>query len=68
MPRLRSDRMTSMVIPKSAVGIAYFEWFGMSFIWILPASLAAGAVAGIAVSLADKLIAQRLSASQLARR
>lgn len=37
-----------------AVGIAYFEWFGMSFIWILPMSLAAGTVAGIVVSLATR--------------
>ena len=37
-----------------AVGIAYFDWFGMSFIWILPMSLATGAVAGIVISLATK--------------
>jgi SSS family solute:Na+ symporter len=34
-----------------AVGIAYFNWLGLSFIWILPASLLAGLIFGPIVSL-----------------
>ena len=34
-----------------AVGIAYFDWFTVSFVWIMPASLAAGIVVGCAASL-----------------
>jgi SSS family solute:Na+ symporter len=34
-----------------AVGIAYFDWFGLSFVWIMPASFLAGAIAGPLASL-----------------
>jgi SSS family solute:Na+ symporter len=35
----------------AAVGIAYFNWLGLSFLWIGPASLAIGIIAGSAASL-----------------
>ncbi|RIK78577.1 MAG: sodium-coupled permease [Planctomycetota bacterium] len=41
-----------------AVGVAYFEWFGMSFIWIMPMSLAAGLAGGIVVSLGQACLAR----------
>jgi SSS family solute:Na+ symporter len=34
-----------------AIGIAFFHWFGLSFLWIMPGSLLAGVVAGPAASL-----------------
>ena len=34
-----------------AVGIAYFDWLGLSFVWIMPVSLIAGIVVGCTVSL-----------------
>ncbi len=34
-----------------AIGIAFFHWFGLSFLWIMPLSLLAGAAVGPAVSL-----------------
>lgn len=45
-----------------AVGIAYFDWFGMSFIWILPASLAAGLLAGLLLSLGSLPFTRKLEA------
>ncbi|MDA0814743.1 MAG: Na+:solute symporter, partial [Verrucomicrobia bacterium] len=33
-----------------AVGIAYLGWFGLSFLWIMPASLAAGVILGVPAS------------------
>jgi len=35
----------------AAIGIAFFRWFGLSFIWIMPGALATGAVVGTLVSL-----------------
>jgi len=35
-----------------AAGIAYGDWFGLSFLWILPASFAAGALVAVALDLA----------------
>jgi Na+/proline symporter len=34
-----------------AVGIAYGQWFGLSFIWIMPMALVAGIIVGSAASL-----------------
>jgi SSS family solute:Na+ symporter len=34
-----------------AVGIAYYEVFGLTFVWMMPASFVAGAVVGVLVSL-----------------
>ncbi|NIA15761.1 MAG: sodium/solute symporter [Nitrospiraceae bacterium] len=34
-----------------AVGIAYFQWLGLSFVWILPMALLTGVVVGPLVSL-----------------
>ena len=34
-----------------AIGIAFFHWFDLSFIWIMPGSLLVGAVAGTLASL-----------------
>jgi solute:Na+ symporter, SSS family len=34
-----------------AVGIAYFNWFGLQFIWMMPLSLIAGVVVGCIASL-----------------
>ncbi len=34
-----------------AIGIAFFHWFGLSFLWIMPLSLLAGAVVGPTASL-----------------
>lgn len=34
-----------------AIEIAYFDWLGLSFLWIMPVSLLAGVVVGSAVSL-----------------
>lgn len=34
-----------------AIGIGYFSWFGLSFIWIIPCALGTGAVVGPLVSL-----------------
>ncbi|MCC6492312.1 MAG: sodium/solute symporter [Pirellulales bacterium] len=46
----------------TAVGVAYYEWLGMSFIWILPASLGAGLAAGILGSLCTWPPGTKLSA------
>jgi hypothetical protein len=35
-----------------AVGVAYFHWFGLAFVWIMPVSLVAGIVVGALASLA----------------
>ena len=35
-----------------AIGIAYFGWFGLSFIWIMPLSLLTGMIVGPLVSMA----------------
>ncbi|MFP4501269.1 MAG: sodium:solute symporter family transporter [Candidatus Hydrogenedentota bacterium] len=34
-----------------AIGVGYFNWFGLSFIWIMPLSLLAGVVVGPLLSL-----------------
>ena len=34
-----------------AIGVAYFEWFGLSFLWIMPVSLVAGILVGCIASL-----------------
>jgi SSS family solute:Na+ symporter len=40
-----------------SISIAYFEWMDLSFIWIVPAALAAGLAAGMIVSLIPMKIA-----------
>ncbi len=34
-----------------AIGIGYFSWFGLSFIWIIPCALGTGAAVGMVASL-----------------
>jgi solute:Na+ symporter, SSS family len=41
----------TVVSVAAAVGIAYFDWFGLSFLWIAPVSLTVGIVVGCSASL-----------------
>ncbi len=41
----------TLVSAAVAIGIAFYGWLGLSFIWIMPASLAAGVLVGMLASL-----------------
>jgi SSS family solute:Na+ symporter len=43
--------MAALLSVAAAVGIAYFNIFGLSFIWLMPVSLVTGVLAGVSASL-----------------